>query len=51
MDIVAGRVVRFDEIKGYGFIAPSDGGEDVCVHANEITVEGRVSAARAGSGY
>jgi CspA family cold shock protein len=45
MDIVAGRVVRFDEIKGYGFIAPSDGGEDVFVHANEITDRGlKVSA-------
>jgi cold shock protein len=45
MDMVAGRVVRFDEIRGYGFIAPSDGGEDVFVHANEITDRGlRVSA-------
>lgn len=45
MDMVSGRVVRFDEIRGYGFIAPSDGGEDVFVHANEITDRGlRVSA-------
>ncbi len=45
MDMVDGRVVRFDEIRGYGFIAPSDGGEDVFVHANEITDRGlRVSA-------
>lgn len=45
MDMVAGRVVRFDEVRGYGFIAPNDGGEDVFVHANEITDRGlRVSA-------
>ncbi len=40
-----GRVIRFDDIKGYGFIAPSDGGEDVFVHANDLTDRGlRVSA-------
>jgi len=39
-----GRVIRFDESKGYGFIAPDDGGEDVFVHANELTDRGlRVS--------
>lgn len=39
-----GRVLRFDESKGYGFIAPDDGGEDVFVHANELTDRGlRVS--------
>jgi CspA family cold shock protein len=43
--MVTGRVIRFDEVKGYGFIMPSDGGEDVFVHANEITDRGlRVSA-------
>jgi cold shock protein len=43
--MATGRVIRFDEIKGYGFITPSDGGEDVFVHANEITDRGlRVSA-------
>lgn len=39
-----GRVIRFDESKGYGFIAPDDGGEDVFVHANELIDRGlRVS--------
>ncbi len=43
--MATGRVIRFDEVKGYGFITPSDGGEDVFVHANEITDRGlRVSA-------
>ncbi len=35
-----GRVVRFDETRGYGFIAPDDGGEDVFVHANELINRG-----------
>jgi cold shock protein len=40
MELATGRVIRFDEIKGYGFITPSDGGEDVFIHANEITDRG-----------
>jgi cold shock CspA family protein len=35
-----GRVVRFDEGRGYGFIAPDGGGDDVFVHANELTDRG-----------
>jgi cold shock protein len=38
--MVTGRVIRFDDIKGYGFIAPSDGGEDVFLHANELVDRG-----------
>ncbi len=39
--MVTGTVVRFDEGKGYGFIAP-DGGEDddVFVHAKDLTEQG-----------
>lgn len=32
----AGKVIRFDEARGYGFIAPSKGGEDIFVHANDF---------------
>lgn len=32
-----GKVVRFDEVRGYGFIAPDGGGEDVFVHANVLS--------------
>src|SRR5262245_47987759 len=35
-----GKVVRFDEGRGYGFIAPDNGGEDVFVHASELTDRG-----------
>jgi cold shock CspA family protein len=28
--------VRFDEFRGYGFVAPDTGGEDVFIHVNDL---------------
>jgi cold shock CspA family protein len=34
--LVRGKVLRFDEVRGYGFIAPDDGTDDVFMHANDL---------------
>ena len=31
-----GTILSFDEMKGYGFIMPEGGGDDVFVHANDF---------------
>jgi cold shock CspA family protein len=36
---VTGRVIRFDELRGFGFVAPEQGGEDVFVHVNDVNFE------------
>ncbi|MFH5232658.1 cold-shock protein [Antrihabitans spumae] len=44
---VSGRVVKFDEVRGYGFIAPDAGGDDVFLHVNDLQVDKRLVGAGA----
>lgn len=34
--VAVGTILRFDEVRGYGFIAAVGGGEDVFFHANDF---------------
>ena len=36
MDGQVGRVIRFDTNKGFGFIAPDGGGDDMFLHASAL---------------
>src|SRR5258708_4541038 len=45
--VVTGRVLQFDETRGYGFIAADDGGEDVFLHSSVI--QGNVGVLKPGA--
>jgi cold shock protein len=45
--VATGRVLQFDEARGYGFVAADDGGEDVFLHASVI--QGNVAALKPGA--
>jgi cold shock protein len=34
--MLTGKVIQFDDIRGYGFIAPEKGGDDVFFHVNVL---------------
>ncbi|WP_066935580.1 cold-shock protein [Streptomyces sp. NBRC 110611] len=36
--MTVGRVIRFDGMRGYGFIAPDHGGDDVFLHVNDLLI-------------
>jgi CspA family cold shock protein len=39
VSMATGRIIRFSQMNGYGFIEPDDGSEDVFVHINDAGPE------------
>ncbi len=37
--MATGKVIRFDAVRGYGFVAPDGGGEDLFLHVNDLLVD------------
>lgn len=42
-----GRIIQFNQTRGYGFIAPDGGGEDVFIHSEEL--KGQAHGVHAGT--
>ena len=40
VSMASGTVKWFDEKKGYGFITPDEGGEDLFIHHSNIMMDG-----------
>ncbi|MEU9900763.1 cold-shock protein [Streptomyces phaeochromogenes] len=36
--MASGQVIRFDSMRGYGFIASGGGGDDIFLHVNELQI-------------
>jgi CspA family cold shock protein len=43
MVVARGKVKWFNESKGFGFITPDDGGQDLFVHHSEVKTQGHAS--------
>ncbi|MEK8173960.1 cold shock domain-containing protein [Streptomyces sp. M19] len=42
VEMATGSIIRFDDLRGYGFIAPAAGGEDIFFHANDFGEQRRM---------
>jgi cold shock CspA family protein len=42
--VATGTVIRFDEVRGYGFVDPDAGGEDIFVHVNDLEFDKQLIA-------
>jgi cold shock CspA family protein len=39
--VPTGRIIQFNQTRGYGFIAPDGGGDDVFIHSEELKGQAR----------